>query len=154
MYCHPADCRTLKSTKCWIWLLPFQHRQKRINHFSAHPGQFLDHSMPAERHIGIGVAAFMYHHQATVTQALGGFANRSGHCTKRLTVQQHTGERIDTAGIEAARNNDQIWTKALQSRDNDRVHGITISIIAETWIQRQIEVETKPSSWPVSSLPP
>ncbi|MNC52842.1 hypothetical protein D3C76_1736010 [compost metagenome] len=58
-------------------------------------------------------------------------------------MQQHARHGIDSAGVEAAGNDDQLGLEALQSRENDAFHRVHVSAVTTARWQGNVDVRSQ-----------
>ena len=96
------------------------------------------------------VAALVRGDEPTAADPVGRIEQAPCHLSERRRGEQHAPERVERAGVEAARDHDQLWIERLERRDDDLVERGEIGTRSRACRQR--DVERRSRSGPLSDL--
>ncbi len=85
----PIDGLALELRERGARLLLLNKFQQRILDLGADAAQGFHHRQAAERHVGLGVAALVHHHQFPAAQAIRRLLDLFGHRPEAIAVQLH-----------------------------------------------------------------
>ncbi len=105
--------------------------------------EFLKNRDAAERDVGRGVPTLVTDHELAVAELVSCLHDPARHESEVLASQKHPPRGVVRAGVEAARDQDQVWRVGLHGREHDPLEGVAVGTFAGAGWQRHIDVCAK-----------